>query len=86
MVALGDPRGDDPDHAGVPALAREHVGRALAELGDLRLGLEQDPRLDVAALGVAASSSRGDRVGARLVVGQQQLDAGVGAVQAARRR
>ena len=28
VVALGDPRGDDPDHARMPALAGEHVARS----------------------------------------------------------
>ena len=41
VVALDDPRGHDPDDAGVPSVAGEHVGVALAELGDLRLGLPQ---------------------------------------------
>ncbi len=30
VVALGDPRGHDPDHARVPALGGEHVGRRRA--------------------------------------------------------
>ena len=91
MVALGDPRGDDADHARVPALAREHVGAGSPAgrgpvLGDLRLGGEEDLRLDVAALRVDRVELRGDRAGPRQVGGEQQLEAGVGAVQPARRR
>ena len=65
VVALGEPRGDDADHARVPVRAGEHVGRLLAGRGDLRLGLEDDPRLDVAALRVGLVELRGDRVRAR---------------------
>ena len=57
VVALGDPGGDDADHARVPALGREDVGGGCALLGDLGLGLEADPRLDVARRSVLASSS-----------------------------
>ena len=82
MVALGDPRRDDPDHAGMPALGREDERVALGMVGDQRLGLEPDPRLDVAPLGVHRVQLRGDRAGALAVLGQQQLEPGVGAVQA----
>ena len=63
---------------------RARSAGALAELGDLRLGLEQRARLDVAALGVErVELARRSRRRARRR-GQQQLDAGVGALQAAR--
>ena len=82
VVALGDPRGDDADDPGVPALAGQHVGGLLAELAHLRLGLEQDPGLGVAALGVGVVELVGDRRGALGVVGEHELEPGVGAVQA----
>ena len=85
VVALGDPRGDDPDHARVPALAGEHVGGALARRGDLGLGLEEDARLDVAALGVGAVELLGDRGRAlRRPPVRTSSRPGVGAVQAPR--
>jgi hypothetical protein len=83
VVALGQPRGDDPDDARVPILAREHVGRPLAGLGDLRLGGEQDARLDVAALGVGHVELARRRLGAPLVLGEHELETGVGATQTA---
>ena len=82
VVALGDPGGDDADDPGVPALAGEHVGGLLAELAHLGLGLEEDPRLGVAALGVGVVELVGDRRGALGVVGEHELEPGVGAVQA----
>ena len=82
VVALGDPRGDDPDHAGMPALGGEHERAAFGMLGDERLGLEADPGLDVAALGVDAVELLGDGLGPFAVLGQQQLEPRVGAVQA----
>ena len=51
---------------------------------DLGLGLEADPRLDVAALRVVGVELERDGAGALLVLGQQQLQAGVGPVQAPR--
>ena len=68
-----------------PSPASTYALRSPA-LGDLRLGLEEDALLDVAALGVGAVELVGDRAGALGVVGEQQLEPGVGAVQAARRR
>ena len=50
-------------------------------LRDLRLGLEQDPRLDVAALDVDRVELGGDRAGPLDVGRQQQLQPRVGAVQ-----
>ena len=83
VVALGQARRDDPDDARVPILTREHVGRPLAGLGDLRLGGEQDARLDVAALGVGRVELARGRLRAPLVLGEHQLEAGIGAAQAA---
>ena len=81
VVALGDPRRDDPDHARVPALGRQHVGVGRRVLGHQRLGLEADPRLHVAALGVHAVELLRDRLRALAVLGEQQLEPGVRAVQ-----
>jgi hypothetical protein len=86
-MALRDPRGDDPDHARVPTVRREHVrGRIGAAerrtlLGHLRLGLEQDPRLDVPALDVDRVKLGRHGLGPRHVGGEQQLQTCVGAVQ-----
>jgi hypothetical protein len=82
VVALGDARGDDPDDARVPAVGRQDVGGLHASLADLRLGLEEDPRLGVAALGVGPIELLGDRGGARGVVGEDELEPGVGSVEA----
>ena len=72
-----------PITPGVPALAREHVRRALAERGHLRFGLEADPQLHLAgARGWRASSSARDLRGARGILGEDQLERRVGAVQA----
>ena len=61
VVALGDARGDDPDHARVPVLARRARTRcARPRSRDLGLGLEQDPRLDRAPLGVGVVELVGD--------------------------
>ena len=84
VVALGDPRRDDPDHAWMPVRSGEHVGRQVTLLGDLGLGLEADPRLDVAPLGVVAVQLRRDRLRAVRVVGEQQLERDVRAVQPSR--
>ena len=85
VVALGDPRGDDPDHAGMPAVGGQHerggVGAGGARLGDLPLGLEQDPRLHVAALDVDRVELGGHGAGAVEVRREQQLEPRVGAVQ-----
>ena len=64
VVALDDPRGDDPDHSRVPVLgprARTRSAVLRLELGDLGLGLPQDPLLDRAALGVELVELAGDR-------------------------
>ena len=86
MMALGDPRRDDPDHARMPAVGGEDVGSgARRARGDELLGLEQDPRLHVAPLDVDGVELGGDGARALDVGGQQQLQARVGAVQAPRR-
>ncbi len=56
-AALDQARGDDPDHARVPALAGEHVRGALAELAHLRFGLEADAQLDLRVRSRLAASS-----------------------------
>ena len=82
---LDEPRGDDADHPRMPALAGQHVGVALAELGHLRFGLEADAALDLAPLVRWPRPARARSPSAALaVLGQQQLEAGVGAVQAPR--
>ena len=81
VMALGDPRRDDPDHARVPAVGGEHEGRRVTRLRHLRLGLEPDAGLDVLALRVRRVELRRDGAGAVRVRGQQQLEPRVGAVQ-----
>ncbi len=87
VVALDHPRGDDPDHARVPALAREHqpgrLAESLRELGAGALGARQHLALDFATLAVDAVELGGDLRRPSLVVGEQQLDPGVGAIEAA---
>ena len=85
VVALDEPGGDDPDHARVPAGAGEHVARALPERGDLCLGFEEHARLGVATLLVGAVELVGDLRRAHRVLGEDQLERGVGAVEAAGR-
>ena len=83
-VALDQPRRDDADDAGVPALPR-HDQRRPVELGQAGgLGLDQDAQLLVAPLAVERVELLGHRRGPLLVVGQQQLERGVGAAQAPR--
>ncbi len=82
VVALGDPRRDDADHARVPARRAEHVGGRRRLGVELRFSLEADPRLDVAALGVGVVELRRELGGAPLVIGHQQLERAVGAVEA----
>ena len=85
VVALGEAGGDDADHPGMPALGREHVrgGARAALLAQQRLGLEADARLDVAALRIDGVELRRDGARPLRVGGQQQLEPGVGAVEAA---
>ncbi len=81
VVALGDPRGDDPDDARVPVVGAQDVGRPLAELGDLALGLPADPLLDRAALDVGGVELGGDLPRPLGVVVRSSSTPGVGAVQ-----
>ena len=58
-VALGDARGDDPDHAGVPVLGGEHVGRRLPRLRATCASASQRMRCSTcAALGVERGRAR----------------------------
>ena len=84
VVALGDPRGDDADHARVPALAGQHVGRArrraratcASASNRIRVSTSRRSALTRVELG-------GDRARrASSSLGQQQLEPRVGAVQA----
>ncbi len=77
-MALGEPSGDDSDDAAMPALARDDVCRALARRADLRLGGEQDARLDQSPLAVEGVQLGRHRSGALDVLGQQQLERRVG--------
>ena len=82
---LGQARGADSDHARVPALAPEHDRRGLlptrAEAGQGALGVGQDLGLGLAALLVQAVELGRDQRRPVLVVGQEQLDGAVGAVE-----
>jgi hypothetical protein len=74
VVALDHPRRDDPDHARVPALARQHVRRRLGVLRARGLGLEQDARLRVPPLAVEEVELVGHVASAALVLGEQELE------------
>ena len=87
VVALDQPRGDDPDHAGVPALAGDAPAPAprAGRSGSSR-------RAASAAASTSRSVARRSRVGAARarrrsaaaragVLGQHQLDPGVGPVE-----
>ncbi len=84
VMALDHPRGDDPDHTGVPVLAREHVRRRLRMLGPRGLGGKEDPCLDILALAVEQVQLICDSGRPVLVLGQDELEARVGAGEAAR--
>ena len=83
VVALDHPRGHDPDHARVPPLPGEHVRGRLGVLGTGGLGLEQDARLGVLALAVEEVELVGDVGRATLVVGQHELEGGIGPLEPA---
>ena len=78
VVALDQPRGDDADHARVPALTREHqpVGflHLVGELAPRRFGGRVDLPLGRPALRIRAPELFGDLLRPLLVVGKQQLD------------
>ena len=83
VMALGDPRGHDPDHARMPALGGQDVRGGGALLGHQGLGREAHARLHVAPLGVHRIELGRDRTGARGILGEQQLEPCVGPVEPA---
>ena len=74
-------RRSSPKHPSHPSDPKR---RSLAQLGNLRIGLPQDPILDSAALRVDRVELGGDFAGALRIGGQQELESRVGAVQPAR--
>ena len=78
VVALDEARGDDADHALVPALARDHVAAAAAAALRPRLHfgdcLAQDPLLDRLALPVQPFELLGEALRLALVLGQEQRE------------
>ncbi len=84
VVALSDPGGDDADHPGMPTLRRENVCRALAEARHLGLRFPRGSLLHRAALGVDRVELLGDLDRPLRILGQQELEARVGAAQSAR--
>ena len=89
-VALRELRGDDPDDARMPAGTGHHQRRGVAEvlgkLLDRGLRRPLDLLLGRAPLVVGAVELGRDGRSAVGIVGQEELDARVGAVEAARRR
>ncbi len=85
VVALDQPRGDDPDHAGMPALAGEDQPRGrpqlLGQLAQVRLCRRVDLALGRPPLGVGPAQLDRDLLRPTGIVAQQQLDPGVGPVQ-----
>ena len=82
VVALGDPRGDDADHARVPALARP--ARARGPAGCSATSASASKRIRVSTSrrsALTVSSSAATALRALAVLGQQQLEPGVGAVE-----
>ena len=79
--SLHEPRGDDPDHALVPALAPDDVGAPAALLGrprvDDRDGLAQDPLLDRLAVAVQRLELVREQVGLAVVLRQHEVQAHV---------
>ena len=84
VMALGDSRSDDADDARMPALTGEHVGSGRTARGDLRLSLEADPRLDVAAFRVEVIELVGQHSRALGILRQQQLERAVRTLEASR--
>ena len=81
--ALHEPRRHDSHHAGVPVLPRHH-DRALVRLRRAgRLGGEQDAGLRLLAVAVQEVELARHLAGAGVVVREQQLESGVGALHAA---
>ena len=88
QVALGHPRGHDPDHARVPSLAGQDQRRRSpttprSSAARARSAASSTSGLGVAALPVGAVELGRDRGRPVRVVGEHQLDAGVGAVEPA---
>ncbi len=81
-MLLDQPRGDDPDHPGVPALSGEHDrgGIGLFEFPQRRLRLVLDRALYLAPLAVDPAELGRDFGGPLLRIGQKELDPGVGPV------
>ena len=85
VVALDQPRGDDPDHSGMPALAgddqRRHLAQSLGELTAGRLGRRVDLALGGTPLAIGPAQLLRDLGGPRRVIGQEQLNACVSPVE-----
>jgi hypothetical protein len=80
-MALGDPRGDDPDDPGVPALAGQHV-RGLRPSSRTCASASKRIRVSVRRRSALAWSSSSAIAGGALgIVGEHQLEPGIGAVQ-----
>ena len=77
-VALDEARGDDADHARVPALAGDDEGARLALLGRARLdrgdGGAHDLALDRLALAVPLLEPPRERIGLCAIAGEQQVE------------
>ncbi len=75
-----------PDHARMPALAREHQRRGVellgAELGSRPLGRRDHQALGLTPFGVGAVELGGDLRRPLGILGEHQLDAGVGSIEA----
>jgi hypothetical protein len=84
-MALDDPRGDDPDHAGMPPLARQHQPRRLAnlirQLPPRGLRRRIDLPLSSPALGVHPVQLNRNLLRPRLVLGEKKLNPCVGPIE-----
>ena len=89
VIALHEPRRDDPDHTLVPVLVPQHVAAARASrLGprlDERVRLAQDPLLDSLPLAVQVLELGGEPIRLGAVLGEQQLEREVGPAEPAGR-
>ena len=87
--SLDEPRGDDADHALVPALAPHHVGAAAALLRrpgvDGSDGLAEDPLLDGLAVAVERLELVREQVGFACVLGEHEVQGHVGPPEPSRR-
>jgi hypothetical protein len=84
-VPLDQPRRDDPDDPRVPPLARQHIRRLMDVLSERRLRGEGDPHLGVLAIAVEQIELARYLAGARLVLGEHQLERRVRAPHPPRR-